>query len=132
MLETKNKLRLAALFISTGIIILALCYSIAQEITLSIYFFVSIIIIAAIVGILISRIKNPYVVNFFVGILELFMSRKINVLENQVNAQQIKNKETDDFIKQRPVLHTLVIALIVVVSGIFIAMFYSQISQLIK
>lgn len=132
MLETRNKLRLSALFISTSIIILALCYSIIQETTVSIYFFVSIILISAIVGLLISRIKNPYIVSFFVGILELFMNRKIDVLERQVNAQQIENKKTDDFIKQRPVLHVLVILLIIVISGIFIAMFYSQILQLVK
>ena len=132
MLEIKNKLRLSALFVSTSIIILALCYSIVQETAVSIYFFVSIILISAIVGVLVSRIKNPYVVSFFVGVLELFMNRKIDILEKQVNAQQIKNKETDDFIKQRPILHTLVIVSIVVISGIFIAMFYSQILQLIK
>lgn len=132
MLETENKLGLAALFTSVGIIVLALCYSIIQETTISIYFFVFIILISALVGVLISRTINPYIVGFFVGVLELFMSRKIDVLEKQVNEQQIENRKTDIFIKQRPVLYALVIASIVIVSGIFTAIFYFQILQLIR
>ena len=130
-MDTKNKLRLAALFISTSIIILALSYFIAKEITVSIYFFILIIITSTVIGILISRIKNPYLVKHFVNML-YWIPRFDEIENNQLNARQVKNKKIDDFIKSRPVLHALVIILIMVVSGIFITALCLQILQLMK
>ena len=131
-MDTKSKLRLSALFVSVMMIFASLAYFISQNNSVSVYVFAALIAVSAFVGILISKTNNPDVAQFFINILEGSIGIGIDKLDSRVNERQIQDRKTEEFIKNRPVLHFLVITAIIILTGVFLVAITLQIVQLMK